>query len=42
MHVSSDKDPIEIKGMDSVLLVARIFPCEYLLNAEGIISLRIA
>ena len=39
MHVSSDRDPVEIRWRGSVLLVARIFHCEYLLHAEGIIFL---
>ena len=42
MHVSSDRDPVEIRWRDNVLLVAGIFHCEYLLHAEGIHSLEIA
>ena len=42
MHVSSDRDPVEIRWRDSVLSFAGIFHCEYLLHAEGILSLRIA
>ena len=42
MHVSSVRDPVEIRWRDSILLVARIFYCEYLLHAEGIHSLSIA
>ena len=39
MHVSSDKDPVEIRRRDNVLLVARIFHCEYSLHAKGILFL---
>ena len=42
MHVSLDRDPIEIRWRDSVLSVVGIFHCEYLLHAEGIHSLEIA
>ena len=36
MHVSSDRDPVKIKGWNNVLLVAGIFPWGYLLHVEGI------
>ena len=39
MHVSSDRDPVEIRWRDSVLSVARIFLGEYSLHAEGILFL---
>jgi len=39
MHVSSVKDPVEIRWRDSVLSVARIFLGEYSLHAEGILLL---
>ena len=42
MHVSSDRDPVEIRWRGNVLLVARIFHYEYSLHVEGILSLRIA
>jgi len=35
MHVRSNKDPVEIKGRGSVLSVARILPCEYLLHRRN-------
>jgi len=41
MHVSSVKDPVERRGRDSVISVARIFHGGYLLHAEGIHSLEI-
>ena len=37
MHVSSARDPVEIKWRDNLLSVARIFYCEYSLHAEGIL-----
>ena len=40
MHVSSDRDPIEIRGRDNVLLVGGIFLYRKLIHAEGIISFR--
>ena len=40
MHVSSVRDPIEIRWRDNVLSVARIFHCEYSLHAEGILFLK--
>ena len=42
MHVSSDRDPVEIKGRDNVLSVGGIFLYRKLIHAEGIISFRIA
>jgi len=42
MHVSSEKDPVGIKGRDSVLPVGGIFLYMKLIHAEGIISFRIA
>ena len=39
MHVSSVRDPVEIRWRDSVLSVARIFLGEYSLHAEGILFL---
>ena len=42
MHVSSDRDPVEIRGWDNVLSVVGIFHGGYLLHAEGIHSLVIA
>ena len=39
MHVSSIRDPVEIRWRDNVLSVARIFLCEYSLHAEGILFL---
>ena len=39
MHVSSDRDPVEIKCRDSVLSVSKIFLGEYSLHAEGILFL---
>jgi len=42
MHVSSDRDPIEIKGRDSVLSVGGILLYRKLIHAEGIISFRVA
>jgi len=41
MHVSLEKDPVEIKGRDSVLLVGGIFLYRKLIHVEGIISFRI-
>lgn len=41
MHVSSDKDPVEIRWRDSVLSVARIFHYEYILHEKVIHSLEI-
>jgi len=40
MHVSSVRDPVEIKWRDSVLSVARIFYYEYSLHVEGILFLK--
>ena len=40
MHVSSVRDPVEIRWRDSVLSVVRIFYCEYSLHAEGIVFLK--
>ena len=42
MHVSSVRDPIEIRGRDNVLLVGGFFLYRKLIHAEGIISFRIA
>jgi len=42
MHVSSDRDLVEIKGRDSVLLVGGIFLYRKLIHVEGIVSFRIA
>lgn len=39
MHVSSVRDPVEIRWRDSVLSVAKIFLGEYSLHAEGILFL---
>jgi len=39
MHVSSIRDPVEIRWRDNVLSVARIFLGEYSLHAEGILFL---
>ena len=39
MHVSLDRDLVEIRWRDSVLSVARIFYCEYSLHARGILFL---
>ena len=41
MHVSSEKDPVEIKDRDIVLLARGIFLYRKLIHAEGIISFRI-
>ncbi len=40
MHVSSVRDPVEIRWRDNVLSVARIFLGEYSLHAEGILFLK--
>ena len=40
MHVSSVRDPVEIRWRDNVLSVARIFLDEYSLHAEGIVFLK--
>jgi len=37
MHVSSDRDPVEIKGRDSVLSVGGIFLYRKLIHVEGIL-----
>ena len=39
MHVSSDRDPVEIRWRDNLLSVSRIFLGEYSLHAEGILFL---
>ena len=39
MHVSSFRDPVDIRWRDSVLSVARIFLGEYSLHAKGILFL---
>ena len=39
MHVSSVKDPVEIRWRDSVLSIVKIFFGEYSLHAEGILFL---
>jgi len=41
MHVSSVRDPVEIRGRDSILSVGGIFLYRKLIHAEGIISFRI-
>ena len=40
MHVSSVKDPVEIRWTDNVLSIARIFLGEYSLHAKGILFLK--
>ena len=42
MHVSSVRDPVEIRWRGSVLSGSGIFHCEYLWHVEGINSLEIA
>ena len=42
MHVSSVRDPVEIRGRDNVLSVGGFFLYRKLIHAEGIISFRIA
>ena len=42
MHVSSVRDPVEIRGRDNVLSVRGLFLYRKLIHAEGIISFRIA
>jgi len=42
MYASLDRDLVEITWRDTVLSVVGIFHCEYLLHAEGILSLEIA
>ena len=40
MHVSSIRDPVEIRGRDSVLLVGGFFLYMKLIHGEGNISFR--
>jgi len=40
MHVSSVRDPVEIRGWDNILLVGGFFLYRKIIHAEGIISFR--
>jgi len=42
MHVSSVRDPVEIKGRDNELSLGGFFLYRKLIHAEGIISFNIA